>query len=373
MSEVVKTFTLKVSGTTYFSFTVMYMTNLLDQYEMQQDSIIHLITNAHEGSVITKLLSSQQLTEQFKLIKSHVNQDIQVPESGSDIIKIITTKLWTIDQILIFKITIPLINNNKFTIYKMYPVPVMQTETYIEIRLSAPYIMASNDRQQFTFLDKHQLKECNSYADNTVLCERPLTFFSNMKQSCEWELLNHKPNVTADCPLIETPIRDVLMELQEENHWIFVIHRKFHFSTFCNDIVNHHELNGDGILILNKNCIIKENSLILTGQRIIDNESTPIIMPKTLIHIDTLTKQSLQSFNVAFNHSEVLTHNFKKIDKELVDIKQQQQFTTVNAHDIHHYFLIYATLGLVLAAAIYFKCKKQKRPITSRKCVSLPE
>lgn len=206
-----------------------------------------------------------------------------------------------------------------------------------------------------------------------IICERPLKFFSHNKESCEWELLNHKPNITTDCPLVVSPVYDALIELQEENHWIFVIHRKFHFSTFCNDIVNHHELNGEGILILNQNCIFKENSIILTGQRVMDNEITPIIMPKTLIQIDTITNQALSVPNSAFNHSEVVAHNFKQIDKQLAAIKQQQQFTTINAHDIHHYGIIYVSIVLVLAFVIYKKCKTQSRSVTTKRCRSLPE
>lgn len=151
---------------------------------MQQDSVIHVITNAHEGSVVTKLLSKEQLTKQFESMKPYVDQHVRVPENGYDIIKTITTKLWKINQVLVFKISIPLVTNDKFTIYKMYPVPVRKHDTFAEINLAASFIMASNDRQRFTFLTKLQLNECKPYIENAVLCDRPLKFFSQNKASC---------------------------------------------------------------------------------------------------------------------------------------------------------------------------------------------
>lgn len=370
MSEMVKTFNLRVSGTAYFTFTIMHLSNLLDQYEMQQDSMVHVITNVHEGSVITKLLSNEQLTNQFKAMKPFVDQNVRVPENGYDIIRTITTKLWKINQVLVFKISIPLVTNEKFTIYKMYPVPVRNHDTYAEIHISAPFIMAANDRQRFTFLTKHQLNECIPYTENAVLCNRPLKFFSHNKASCEWELLNHKPNITKNCSLSVTPIHDTLIELDEENHWIFVLHRKFHFSTFCNDKVTHHELTGEGILILNPNCIIKENSLILTAQRVIDNNINPIVIPKTMINIESFKTPPP---TMSINHTAVITQSFKNIDQQLADIKQQQYFPTINGHDIHHYGIIYSIITLIIIISCYKTCSTKKPPTKKKRTMSLPE
>lgn len=158
-----------------------------------------------------------------------------------------------------------------------------------------------------------------------------------------------------------TPIHDILVELEEENHWIFVLHRSFRFSTFCDDQVTHHELVGEGILILNPKCTIKENSLILTAQRVIDNDINPIVIPKTRISIESLTPPLA---TISANHTAIITQNFEEIEHQLADIKQQQHFPTINMHDVHHYGIIYIIISLIIIISCYKKCGTKKPSIT---------
>lgn len=345
----------KIATTQEATNQFFLLSNILIRYENQQNAILNIVSNAHDSGVITSLLTSEQLKNQLQVIRKNVNSEFLVPEDGFELYKILTTKMSRCGKLLFFKITVPLISNNKFAVFKMHAVPTVHENMYMEIESKFSYILTTIDRRYYVYFHQNQLEKCIKYHDDTIICNRPLKLYVNTMATCEWEILNHVQHMESNCKIIESPITDVWIELMEENYWIFVINREYQFTTTCNEIISHHTLYGEGILTLNENCTIVDKFIKLTAQKQINNEINPVVIPA--VH-ETFPHQFIETANF---EDKLINNNITALINIVSEMKSKTlPHNVYNHHDVHHYTWIYVLVAAI--AILFFLVWKREKP-----------
>lgn len=183
---------------------------------------------------------------------------------------------------IIFNIKIPLLTNSKFQIFKNTVVPTLEKDMLMYLDNISHYIMASLDRKMFQLLNKDQFNSCIDYKNDEKVCNRPRILYNDQQKECEWLLLNNM-EIHNECTFTQKPLKDVWIELEQDNKWIIVIHPEKQVTTICsNTNIQQLMLGGEGIVTINATCKIVTKTHMISGQEIV-NDSIEVIIPKASI------------------------------------------------------------------------------------------
>lgn len=146
----------------YFYTAALYMSKLMNLYEKQQDAIINSLHDASNNNINQNILNETQLLNQIEIISRNIDSSLIVP-NDMNIFKIIKIKPYILNNNIVFKISVPLLSNYKFQLFKIIPIPALENNQYVWIEIENEYMIASVERQYYQFLNNIQLKDCMSF------------------------------------------------------------------------------------------------------------------------------------------------------------------------------------------------------------------
>jgi hypothetical protein len=120
---------------------------ILTQYALETENLVSIINMVIQGLVHSSILDVKTLKNQIKDVKTKLPAGEGIPvnlnDSGvSELLRLTTTNVVCIKDLLIFNMEIPLVNNYEFILYKIIPLPVnVHNEFYVYIIVpSADYL-----------------------------------------------------------------------------------------------------------------------------------------------------------------------------------------------------------------------------------------
>lgn len=167
---------------------MMYLTQIIDDYEKQQSSIIDAITFSRRDHISHELFTSEQINEQVELIKKQVGPEFRVP-SGIDVYSVSKISLTRLHDQFIFKLSIPLLVARRFKLFKIIAVPTVRNGKLYALENEHKFLLTSIDRQQFQYLNKY---DCKPYQNKKALiCNKPNKFYTATCSDCVWNVFNY--------------------------------------------------------------------------------------------------------------------------------------------------------------------------------------
>lgn len=225
---------------------------MLFDLKTQQDAIIEIVWHAEKKSLNHNLFTPKQVRQQGEAIAQHVGSKFLVP-MGADIYR--TAEVFPIQagNQLVFKISIPLLNPQKFKIFKIVQVPRLYNNELWWVYKSQieNFLITAVNREKFQVV----LDECKQMNNDNMICDRPRTWNLISPQYCIWNLFNQ--NSETNCQAIQEPARTIFIELAADNKFIFVCSDKQQVTVICDDTVLHPEIEGEGIIVINSQCKLK--------------------------------------------------------------------------------------------------------------------
>lgn len=312
-------FTSSKLGNDQFQFVnaaSMELLQLISEYEDQQNGIIEIMSNVHHNRLDHKLFPPQQVAKQLNIISNNVINKFLVPE-GHDLYKPIDLTSEITRTQIIFKITAPLFKIAEFDIYKINSVPTIHGNELWWINGEHEYLLASYyNRQLFQFMSEVELSKCSNIKSNVFVCSAQREWLTNAKpNSCAWNLFIQISN--QNCTLSKTAFRNVWIELRGLNQWIFVIPNSIKLTIICGSTVSHEELNGEGILTLDMDCVIQAQYFQLEPKRIFATNNSKILIP-SINHTELIMRHSIDM--IGFH--EYVRSKFSAIDQQIDEIKK---------------------------------------------------
>lgn len=335
----------------YFQSMTSYIMHLLTQFEHQQDALLDILTGARQSHINSNLLTPTQVKKQLKIIEQYINTDLHAPDS-TEFYRIVSIVPYSYNSILFFKISIPLINNEKFHMYQIYAVPFMRNNMTYKIDNEYELMIASVSRQKYQLIKTKQWLKCTFLTPSSAICSSPRKWLISQVSTCIWNLFNQISE--HGCALAQAISQDFWIELDETNKWLFYLQTSTKVMTVCNEQVEHFTLIGTGTLQLKQNCILRSSDTELIAKTDLDNEINEFILPNFQINT---TKPARFVAQNAFKPATFLKSNLFPLQTKLNNVKQQSVFTDqITIHDFHQYGISHATLsfGIVLLILYYY-------------------
>lgn len=154
---------------------------------------------------------------------------------------------------IIFKLTIPLLEMDKFKIYQVFRVPFIHGNETWRIETTVDYLVVAFNHQSYQFITE---VKCIAYGnDGTKICVGPFHWWTNHVHNCVWNIFNQWSN--SDCAIAKMPAENVWLDLKANNEWIFSCYTPQEMAFICGDRVVHYTVTGDGMLRISQNCAAK--------------------------------------------------------------------------------------------------------------------
>lgn len=350
---------------------------ILMQYAFETENLVNIINMALQGSVHSSILDTNTLKNQLKDIKTQLpigeGIPIDLDNSGiSELLQLITTNIVYIENVLMFVIEIPLVNNYEFKLYKNIPLPVnIYDNDYVMIVPKSDYIAIDKSRLYYIELSEIQVSKCKQMM-NMLLCTYDQQLH-HLDESCELTIFR-KPGILPNlCNIKNVKFNfNIWHRLDNTNSWLYVTIRDNIIIKCKNNpetiVVS---INGTGILDLDNQCEANtDDGTLLIAKRKITTKMYKDFIPQLDVSIDWKTKLNITILNnsiIPDKGNPIVKKNlFKLIEysKSLEELKYTK--TSSNIMDTignRLYYIIITiiiiSIGLVITIILYLIIKNK--------------
>lgn len=284
----------------------------LIQYENKQNLLINLISDSHLNVANSRLITPKQIYDQLNIIRKHINpvrsllvEDVHILYKNMHIKPFIGL------DTIIFRITIPIFNNNKYKIFKIIPIPVTRETDYLWIQIEKPYLIVSVDHHYYQLITEIDFSNCLKHSEEEAVCNGPNHWLPSHITNCEFAVFCQQTELSK-CRTTHTAKMDIWIDVGI-NRWFFNLPNTRNLISACNEETKSLQLTGSGIIELNKKCLIRGEAILLNP--IQEESAVPI------------------------------RNSGEDIDENITLGDQPRQ---LDIHDIHHYILIYISIGCII-------------------------
>lgn len=344
-----------------YSFDIMTIslsTNIvLSHLRRIQDTIINLITNIYHGKIDLHLLSPSQLQNQLKLISSQIREELSIPvDNVQDLYKLLSIHATLTRKYLIMEIKIPLLHRDIFQLDKIIPIPRVTGEKSIYNMPSTNYIAFNMRKDIFMPITDTDIQQCLKFKDERFLCyeNHPIYNINIDKSICDIQFSNKINNDKRR--FCRTDIRqcsDSWIKLQQPGAWLYSCCQECTVRILCEGDFSTRQLIGNGIIYLQRGCMIKGREFTINAQHdwknyiyINDQIDRPYIS-HSISPLNYIMNTSLS--DSVLNSSENHDIMYEYIERQIAVLKSQELENIPKSQDVHN-TVIYSILMTIIAA-----------------------
>lgn len=256
-----------------------------------------------------------------------------------------TTEGRIVDNNLVIRISIPLVDAKKFQLYRTISVPYRSSgdnDTFNLIKPRHEYIAIDSRHGKFLTLTNDDVSACHRLDGKNLLCKQTFPIVSvnaNFNNSdCEINMIQNGEQ-SANCETTETVdfSEEIWIKmLQHPNTYLYALPQPQHVVVVCPNTRTKIHLDGTGIISLAQRCRIKTERLEIVGYQ--SNESkimrsfTQLPAPNVIVsreierakHVKSLTDPNLPALNPDG------TKNITKIHNDLNDLNISDRILKAN-------------------------------------------
>lgn len=193
LNEILKNHTNTIENEEKIQNFLMYLTQIMNDYEKQQSAIIEVISDSKRKFISHELFTVPQIEKQVELISKQMGSEYHVP-TGIEVYAVSTISVHRIKNQFVFKISIPLLNAQKYKLYRILQIPTIHDNKFDTKEI---FLLASVNRQFYQFVN--DITDCIPYGYQQVICDKPIHWFTSNKPNCIWDIFNHLPRENVTC------------------------------------------------------------------------------------------------------------------------------------------------------------------------------
>ena len=158
----------------------------LEEFNNKLQDIISIIDLAKRNILHSLLITPERLIDEIRQV--HLDRTHKFPfetlkENFYLIESLITVKAYQNRNIYVFVLQIPLIDNQEYQYFELYPLPIPINNTYVQIEPSSRFIAAYDD----TYMLMNE--KCTVIRRNEYLCLNQINHYN--KENCELNVITH--------------------------------------------------------------------------------------------------------------------------------------------------------------------------------------
>lgn len=340
-------------------------------------------------AITTKSKSLQLITPRMfssELERVSVNiarQGLFLPMSvtGENLMKfyhLTTTEGRLVDDILIVRFSIPLVENKKYTLYKATSAPRRENSSNATFKFIVPhneFIAFDSFEDKFAQLTIDEVKNCHRIHSKHLMCKQTFPIMVADKSfGCEINLLRNG-NMSSTCDVRTSNFTDELwVQLQQPNTYLYTIPKALSATVLCSHSRTTLLLQDTGIISIAHRCRIKTDRVEIVAFHSMESKVFRKFSPSTKMNINItaeIIKAKLMKSTIIPNlnlTNGLSDEDFKKlseINDQLNDLQVQNAIDKASALNVLNAAMnqsggvvqiLLALAVIVIAIAIVFTC-----------------
>ncbi|KAL4088775.1 hypothetical protein QTP88_023859 [Uroleucon formosanum] len=260
---------------------------ILNKFAYDTQNLMAIVNTALNGKIYTSALTSQTLMSELREIKMNLPMGSILPieittESLTEFLRISEITIFTQKNYLIFVIEIPLLSNEKYTVYHPIPLPIPHTDrTIVLIDTEVEYLALSSDNEKFFTLSTEQWEKCKSLGLDKLCKQDSLIHHRLGSDSCEVSLLTDPQPFPKTCNLKFISLNaNIWHKLTKTNTWLYYTQHSTLGTISCSNSLEKFpiEINNVGRITISKSCKINiDNSMFIAESKSNRNVKLDII------------------------------------------------------------------------------------------------
>lgn len=353
----------------------LFMLNELQKLSEDLTSTFFILEALQRNELSPLMLPAKEFSLLFhSIIESHkeLNNDFNLEKT---IAKVYSD---CFDKGLLIKIILPLLENSKFNINKIYTLPIPTSKNSFSILDNVPeyFFNTTHSYKNFELSDSQFQKQCKEYNLTFYVCQlnNPIRIAPD-EGSCISRLFRNPYLEPADCKYrLVTRLNNLVVPMVHENSWLFWIHIPTQLYCQCPEGETILHLEGLGIFRLMQNCIFKignykipfkPQSFHKLNFHVPEESNLPHLDPYTNLFATKIVNMTTKPLKVlsSTNLQKALSANSISIDTLESEINQSKFYKATDTLQIKFNSLT-AIIGIcVVVLLLYsiFKAWKTKK------------
>jgi len=304
--------TIEVDHKTRIQDSYLLLNLLLSQYAFETNYISEMINLARAGQIHAGVLSTEALHESMKEIKLSLPKGTSLPIDIDNIDQYNLYQLSEVsvvyqNQLLMFNIKIPLVDQQNFILYNIIPMPIkIKNNQFAYVQNTYDYIAISPSNEYFTTFTPQQLNSCKRIVNYFICYAIQPIHSKNANTNCKMALFTKQKEKTQMCKYLYFELYgSIFHKLEFKNTWIYTVeHENVVLTCGLDEKSENIELVGTGLLTIEEQCKGYASQNILQPVTSVQNYSQLVdIIPETkIITVDQKLKQdamfSIPSFKI---------------------------------------------------------------------------
>lgn len=342
--------------------------------------LVWVVTEVSSGKVSAAIITPQKLTQYLSDALPHLPPGSSFPvaihrREMSTLLRLADTKAYSRGDVITLILEIPLIGQERYSISKVYPVPIRAVNSsYYFIDTKEDMVAVNRESQRYLQISESELNNCKRI-NNYYICKpsHPSVLLSDAAP-CEvltFAKVNTDNNLR--CPKRAIALTHTLViTMRQPGRWLYIAPKNEPISISCdNEPTRHETLQNSGILALvgictvtAQECIIKtiKRYTQMVNENYLPQYNLTLTNEEEKLSTEINDDETCKIKNVLRNPEEL-----KILGVQLKNIKNDLDTVNNNNGQYHHYVGFYS-LGMIAPVALIcyaiYKCRKYKRNAT---------
>lgn len=360
---------------------VQYTSLLMISLREKQRYLFEAITTKSKSfQLIPPRMFASEL-ERISLTVSREGLLLPIPITGENLLKfyqLTTTEGRLVDNSLVVRFSIPLVENKKFTLFKATSAPQRVNSSDSAFKFIVPhseFIAFDSFEDKFATLTIDEVKNCHRIHSKHLVCKQTFPIMAaNNNFGCEINLLRNGNMSNSTCDIRIANFTDELwVQLQQPNTYMYAIPNALSITILCSHSRTTLQLQDTGIISIAHRCRIKTDRVEIVAFQSIESKIFRKFNPSSKINVN-ITAEILKAKHKIpgipnLNLSSAMNDDdFKKlsqINENLNDLQIQNAIEKASATNILNAVMnqngslvqiLLAIAVIIIAIAIVYTC-----------------
>lgn len=334
------------------------------------DDILNSITFARLKIIHSSIITPENLiTALQKISQNLIKNNLPLPVKYSKIpqyLEIIELEAFQSKSDLIFVLRIPLVEQQLYTLYHLYPIPILDNRTGLHHVLSFSQKFIARNDDSLMYIPVKDLSTCKQLDARKKLCSDLYAYPIDSSAACEAQLLKNFRKVPENCESSLVYGQGYNVQKLQDNVWLIIVSEPIHITINCNQMdTKITSVNKNSILKLHPDCyaFVGITKVQAEGRNTINvtDNSHPVIIPydccSDIPEKSQLPKlEPLQFDHLNVENLDIANHKLEQYSRDLDKLINEPFITK------HFSLSMYITIGLaicLLTSYIAWRCKKR--------------
>lgn len=334
---------------------------LVTELETDYDMLTNAVLFGQRNQLHPSILSPKQLVEELVKTITHLPENLAYPvqvniKNAYKILLLLKLSIHYDNNNLIFIIEIPLVDNKKYDLFNVIPMPIKIENKFVFIEPTLKNLLITSDK--YTFIDI-QPDLCIEI-ENEYICELDSTPRNPfITKTCETEILLGASTIPLEC---KTRVVNQNIEswhrLHRQNTWLYAITTPKTLTLKCKSDVEDIKLESTGKISINSQCTgyttttmllptLNLTSNFTVKQPSLDLREDCCARTNIASSIDVPELQNVKFGSLKLEDLDIASHQLQKIQDNILDI-----MTSPKAE--RHFNIITYTVGIITIIILVF-------------------